>query len=708
MTSEHGSAGLLARAPRTAVLVPLVALGYAAGSVVSFVLFGAGSLGAVLFPPAGVTLAALLLVPTRQWPQVLATAAAVEAVVDLANGLPPVAVPGFVLANTVEPLVGATLVRNSGPPLSLGRRRDLGRFLLGGVLGGPLVGGLLGATTIALTMDGSWFDAFLPFWAGDGLGALAVGGTVLTWTAGGRPSTGVLVPRLAVVGLTALVSVVAFWPVTVPLAYLPMPLLFLAAVRYGAPPVLAGGLVMALVANVMTGAGRGPWAPLAGAPNVELATLQLFLAVGIGGAWLLAVESGERQRATRRSDREAAARRQVEALQDVTAGLATAATSEAIAEVVVRRGIAMLGTDGAVGVLTPDGSALRVWTTDSPGGPRLVPLDSADPLAVAALTGVPVSGPGDDGALAVPARLGEVTVGALLVGPAGDRGVGPDTEALARTLAELMVQALLRARLYEDEREAAHELQRAFLPVVPERLAGVGIGGCYRPADQQHEIGGDWYDAFLLPDGRIGCAVGDVVGHDLPAAAAMGRLHAALRVVAGAPHDGPRQVLEALDRACAHIPGASLATIGYGEYDPVTGELRYACAGHPPPLLVAGGRAEYLPDGRSRPLAAMDGPRAEAAVPAPPGAMLLWYSDGLVERRDSDLDAGMALLAEVAAEVEAPTPQEWCDTVLARLTGGRRVADDVVLLCLRVDRAARVELPAPRADEGDGLLSALR
>src|SRR5688500_3595973 len=185
MTSWDRSTGPVPRARRPAALVALVALGYAGGSLVSFLLFGAGSLGAVLFPPAGVTLAALLLTPRRQWALVLVTAGLVEAGMDLANGLPAAPVPGFVLANTLEPLVGATLVRRSGP-LDLGRRRDLGRFVGGGVLAGPLVGALVGATTIALALDGSWLDAFVPFWAGDGLGALAVGGTALTWAAARR------------------------------------------------------------------------------------------------------------------------------------------------------------------------------------------------------------------------------------------------------------------------------------------------------------------------------------------------------------------------------------------------------------------------------------------------------------------------------------------------------------------------------------------
>jgi serine phosphatase RsbU (regulator of sigma subunit) len=229
--------------------------------------------------------------------------------------------------------------------------------------------------------------------------------------------------------------------------------------------------------------------------------------------------------------------------------------------------------------------------------------------------------------------------------------------------------------------------------VLPDSLPGVDIAGCYRPADQEHDIGGDWYDVFALPGGRVAIVVGDIVGHDLPAAAAMGRLHSALRVIAGGRQAGPRQVLEALDEACPSIPGAAFATLAYGEYDPRTCVLRYACAGHPPPLLVTDRRARYLQGGRSTPLAVTDRPRAEAELAVPPGSMLLWYSDGLVERRDSDLDAGMGLLSAVAEGIDADDPTVWRDVVMAELTAGRHLQDDVVLLCLRMD--------ADRTADGD-------
>jgi serine phosphatase RsbU (regulator of sigma subunit) len=482
--------------------------------------------------------------------------------------------------------------------------------------------------------------------------------------------------------LTAGVTVAVFYPVTLPLAYLTLPWLFWLALRYGTAAVTQAGLVVAVTANVMTVLDRGPWAALSGSPRMEAALLQLFIAVSVLGAWLLAVEIAERERAWSVSRREAAARRRVEALQELTAGLATAATTDAIAEVLVRSGIGLLADSGAVGVLDGDGAHLRVWTTAGSSATE-VHVDDPSPLATAARRHVPVRS-WSPAALAVPARTADTTFGALEFRFAAEEALDDDAIAMSRTLADLMAPALHRARLYEEEREAAHQLQRSFLPAVPDHLPGAEFAGCYRPADQHHDIGGDWYDAFPLPGGRLGFAVGDVVGHDLRAAAAMGRLHSALSILAAAPHDGPSPVLDALDRASSSIPGAGLTTIGYAEYDPATGRLRYACAGHPPPLLVTDHHARFLTGGRSRPLGAATGPRAEATVDITPGSMLLWYSDGLVERRDADLDAGLDRLASVASRLAGADPQTWCDAVIAELTGGQRLHDDVVLICLRL------------------------
>ncbi len=686
-------------------LILVVAAGYAAGSITSFVLFESSSTGAVLFLPAGVTLSALALTEPRRWPWILMTAALVEFTIDRSQGIGAVAVWGFVLANTAEPLVGATLLRRFAPHLDLGRRRDLGAFLLCGVLAGPLAGASIGSATIHFSQGPAVLDGLLPFWAGDGLGVLTVGGAVLTWRLDqnrrGAPGP---VHRVMLLLVTAGMTAAVFWPVVVPLAYLTLPLLFFVAVRYGVALVTEAGLVVAVTANVMTVAGRGPWAPLSDSPQMEAALLQLFIAVAVLGAWLLAVEIAERERARTVSIQEAAARRRVEALQEVTAGLATAATTDTVAEVIVGPGIGLLADSGAVGVIDQDGGRLRVWTSGTVSATDM-PLDDPSPLATAARRHAPVRS-WSPAVLAVPATAAGTTFGALEFRFADGGAIDSDVVAMSRTLAELMAPALHRARLYEQEREAAHQLQQSFLPLVPDTLPGAQFAGCYRPADQHHDIGGDWYEAFPLPGDRLGFAVGDVVGHDLRAAAAMGRLHSALSALAATPHDGPAALLDALDRASSAIPGAGLTTIGYAEYDPASGRLCYACAGHPPPLLVTDHRVRWLDDGRSRPLGVASEPRSEALAMVPPGSMLLWYSDGLVERRDADLDEGLLRLASVAARLDGEDPQVWCDAVMQELTGGQRLHDDVVLICLRLhahSTASTVPPPAvPLESEGTG------
>src|SRR4051812_21055375 len=270
-------------------LVLAVAAGYAAGSITSFALFESSSAGAVLFLPAGVTLSALVLSDRRRWPWVLATAALVEVVVDRSQGIGPVAVWAFALANTAEPLGGATLLRRFAPDLDLSRRRGLGPFLLCGVLAGPFVGALIGSLPIHLAQGPAVLDGLLPFWAGDGLGALTVAGAALTWRLDrGRPGAPGPVLRTVLLVLTAAVTTAVFVPDAVPLVYLTLPWLFGLAFWSGVAVVTEAGLVVAVTANVMTVLGRGPWASLSGTPRTEAAVLQLFIAVAVLSAWLLA------------------------------------------------------------------------------------------------------------------------------------------------------------------------------------------------------------------------------------------------------------------------------------------------------------------------------------------------------------------------------------------------------------------------------------
>nr|MDT0659401.1 SpoIIE family protein phosphatase [Micromonospora sp. DSM 115978] len=687
-----------------------VAVAYALGSGCAWLLFHASSVGAVFFPPAGVTLGALVLAPRRYWAWVLGAAGAVEFTINIWQGLDPVAASGFVLTNVAEPLAGAALLRRFVPErrIDLTRRPDAIAFLGCAVVAGPLVGAVIGATTSRLAMNSSWWSALGQFWAGDGLAVLTLGAAVVGL---GSLRDGVQWRRVwragAVLVGTAALTLVAFWPRQVPLEYLPVPLLLAVGFRGRVGTVGAAGFVMAFTANLQSAAGRGPWAALVDQPRLEASTLQVYLAFVVLGAVVLAIAVAERDRARDESRREVEARRRLQALQDVTAGLATAATSAQVIQVLVDQGVGLVADRGSVALRERDGDRLRVWATDPgpPGEVTEIRLDrfTASPIGDAVRTGRPVrertrsgiraryprlagvpGGAATGSLLVVPVRIGERRLGALAFAFDREHSIHADVVAVARTLAELTGQAVERAELYEAEHAVAHELQRSLLPRISGDLPGVTAAVCYRPAERGHDVGGDWYDVFELPGNRVGVAIGDVGGHGLAAAIAMGRLQQSLRSVAltGA---SPAEVLESLDVACGAIAGAEYATVGYAEYSPADRTLSYACAGHPPPLLVAGGAGTYLTEARSEPLRLSTRPRPMAQVSAPPEAMLVWYSDGLVERRHEIIDVGLDRLAAIAGRLTGAEPQAWCDRLLAEMTAGHRATDDIVVACLGLD-----------------------
>jgi serine/threonine-protein kinase RsbW len=202
------------------------------------------------------------------------------------------------------------------------------------------------------------------------------------------------------------------------------------------------------------------------------------------------------------------------------------------------------------------------------------------------------------------------------------------------------------------------------------------------------EVGGDWHDAFPLDGDRLGLVVGDVVGRGIQAAAAMGQLRSATRAVASAELGGPGPVLAALDRFVAGLPLARMATLAYAEVDLARGAVRYACAGHPPPVLVpAEGEPTLLWNGRRPPLGVPG-----ASEPAPDGEVtlhhgdrLLLYTDGLIERRAETLDVGLARLVATIGDSSSRQPQALLDEVVRILTAAEP-ADDVCALCISRER----------------------
>jgi serine/threonine-protein kinase RsbW len=296
---------------------------------------------------------------------------------------------------------------------------------------------------------------------------------------------------------------------------------------------------------------------------------------------------------------------------------------------------------------------------------------------------------------------------ALRQGP-GARNLGTADLPFLTDFADRAALALENARLYEQQRDVAEILQRSMLPGAMPRDERFELVTYYRPAVEGLEVGGDWYDCVPIGEGRIGIAVGDVVGRGIVAASAMGQLRSAVRALARADL-GPARVLEQLDAFVAELPAGRYATIAYAELDLDTGVMTYACAGHPPPLLLPeAGPPALLWDGRSPPLGAStpELPRTEAALALPRDARLLLYTDGLVERRRRSMDLGIERLAhESALRRDAPLPRlalSLTDAMLDDFDGD----DDVCLLCLRYHGAAPT--PAVTGHGGSAASSAGR
>ncbi|MGL5850604.1 MAG: ATP-binding SpoIIE family protein phosphatase, partial [Phycicoccus sp.] len=317
--------------------------------------------------------------------------------------------------------------------------------------------------------------------------------------------------------------------------------------------------------------------------------------------------------------------------------------------------------------------------------------------------------------LVLPVAVRGVVLGAIAFGFRDEGPMDGNLMSVARTLAELTGQAWERAGLFEAEHNAAHELQRQLLPVIASSLPGVEVATRYLPGDRGHEVGGDWYDAFELPGDRLALVVGDVMGHDLDAAVVMSQLQNRLRSLA--PHaSDPADALVRLDEAYTEIAGPHYATVGIADYRPATGELRYASAGHCPPLLAVDGSVRYLEVPAEPPLGCWDGPRTSTSVTIGGEAALLLYTDGLVERRTASLDAGLdrliALADQALASGGGSRPVEaMCDAVLADVSTGESVSDDIVVLCVRMTSAVAPDPSRPtirsyRTGHGDDVFRA--
>ncbi|HET9689656.1 MAG TPA: SpoIIE family protein phosphatase [Acidimicrobiales bacterium] len=338
------------------------------------------------------------------------------------------------------------------------------------------------------------------------------------------------------------------------------------------------------------------------------------------------------------------------------------------------------------------------------GAPRL--LEGLDREALAARAGPEivevVEALGYDSAIYVPliARQRRVLGTMILVSTEPSRRFGFDDLSICADLGRRAGITLDNARLYEQEHRVAEVLQRSLLPAIP-KVDGAAVSASYLPANSVADVGGDFYELLDLPDGSLGVAIGDVVGHDMTAAAAMGHLRGLLRACAWETADEgrttePGRVLDRVDRLVQGLDVVPLATLVYLRAERATDgavarpdesawRLSWASAGHPPPLV-------RLPDGAVEPLvgaggvllgATDDATRSSAVRTVPPGTTVVGYTDGLIERRGEDLDLGIARLCAALAQSD-PTD---LDGLVQALVGGigETRDDDIAVIAVRLD-----------------------
>ena len=288
-------------------------------------------------------------------------------------------------------------------------------------------------------------------------------------------------------------------------------------------------------------------------------------------------------------------------------------------------------------------------------------------------------------ALVLPLTADGRAVGVLTLYLDPGRTLDDDDLCTAREVAAQAGRTVDRVHRQSQQAKLAEELQRSLL-TDPPTIAGAQVATRYVPAAEAARVGGDWYDAFLHPGGDPVVVIGDVAGHDTAAAAEMGQLRGLLRGIAHYSGAGPAEVLRGLDAAMDAMHTGTLATAAIARLEHGGTLLRWASAGHPPPLVAdPDGTVTVLADGLGDLLLGVDATavRRESTVPLRPGAVVLLYTDGLVERRDCDVDTGVARLRRHLAALTGLPLEQLADALLARMLPATP-QDDVALVAICV------------------------
>ena len=282
--------------------------------------------------------------------------------------------------------------------------------------------------------------------------------------------------------------------------------------------------------------------------------------------------------------------------------------------------------------------------------------------------------------LGVPMLAEGHVVGVLHIGSLTQRRFSDDDVHVLQVAADRIALAT-QATLNRTERAAATALQRSLMPSEVPAVAGLDLSVRYIPGSDAG-VGGDWYDLFTLPSGLLGVVIGDVVGSGLRAAVIMGRLRSALRAYALENSD-PAVVLDMLDRKVSHFEPNAMATVSYAVFDPVTETLDVSLAGHPPPVYACLDQPAVLLDAEpDLPVGTHLSARKRRSwrLEVKPGTVMCFYTDGLVERRDTSVDKGLRrLCGAVHTTVSA---EAACADILDALLTGNKPIDDIAVAVL--------------------------
>jgi serine phosphatase RsbU (regulator of sigma subunit) len=260
-----------------------------------------------------------------------------------------------------------------------------------------------------------------------------------------------------------------------------------------------------------------------------------------------------------------------------------------------------------------------------------------------------------------------------------------EERTLLETIGVLAARAFARGRRFDSEHRASLAFQRTALPASLPAIDGLTVAARYRAGAVRAAVGGDWYDVFDLGEQRVALLVGDVVGHGMEAAVAMGRLRTGFRMIAAVRRE-PGAMVQAVSHQVEAIPNAMCSTVLCAVVHVPTGTMDWCRAGHLPPLLLRGTGAELLDEEGVPPLGVAPELRPPVhRLALVPGDIVILYTDGVIERRHENIDEGFERLGVVGADLADLEPDELADALLEALVPLEEQTDDVAVLVIRYD-----------------------